>query len=128
MSYIILILKTFKTSLIVCSLILCLCVQVRVSVSSVIPPVGRVQGIGKTSVIPVRKVSDFSSASSLHISHMQVQKDYLCQMLRAGIYMHVCMSTQVCFSPTVSCVCPFVHMRLTGTRRAGAVKAVQQAV
>lgn len=93
-----------------------------------IPPVGRVQGIGKTSVIPVRKVSDFSSASSLHISHMQMQKDDLCQMLRAGIFMHVCMSTQVCFSPTASCVCPFVHVRLMGTRRAGAVKTVQQAV
>ncbi len=52
----ILIWKTFKTSLILRSLILCLCVQVRLSVSSVIPPVGRVQGIGKTSVIPVRKV------------------------------------------------------------------------
>ncbi len=98
------------------------------SASSVIPPVGRVQGIGKTSVTPVRKVSDFSSASSLHRSHMQVQNDYLCQMLRAGIYMHVCMSTQVCFSPAASCVCPFVPVRLMGTRRAGAVKTVQQAV
>lgn len=52
----------------------------------------------------------------------------LCQMLSAGIYMRVCMSTQACFSPTARGVCPFVHVRLMGTRRVGAVKTVQQAV